>query len=108
MSFKNFPMVPRVIYGHNSSSQLEEIIEPFRKNGSPFVYFADHYFKGKKLIENIHLRANDEIFFIDTTHEPTTDEVDSLNQQSKKKLREVSGIIGFGGGSVLEIGRAHV
>lgn len=106
MSFKNFPMVPRVIYGHNSSSQLEEIIEPFRKNGSPFVYFADHYFKGKKLIENIPLRANDEIFFIDTTHEPTTDEVDSLNQQLKEKFGEVSGIIGFGGGSVLDMTKA--
>lgn len=106
MSFKNFPMVPRVIYGHGSSLQLEEIVEPIRKNDLPFIYFADHCFEGKKLIDDIPLKKNDKIIFINTTEEPTTENVDKLRNDLKNEFGNVSGIIGYGGGSVLDITKA--
>lgn len=106
MSFKNFPMVPRVVYGRGSSQQVEEIVEPLRKNGYPIIYFADHCFKGKKLVENIPVKRNDKILFIDTTEEPKTSDVDQIRNELKEEFGKVSGIIGYGGGSVMDMTKA--
>lgn len=106
MSFKNFPMVPRVVYGRGSSLQIEEIVEPIRKNGHPMIYFADHCFKGKKLEQNIPLKKNDKVIFINTSYEPTTVYVDQLRDSLRNEFGEISGIIGYGGGSVMDITKA--
>lgn len=106
MSFKNFPMVTRVVYGRGCSQQIEEIVEPIRKNGHPIIYFADHCFRGKPLEQNIPVKKNDKIIFINTDSEPTTDYVDCLRNELKNEFGEISGIIGFGGGSVLDITKA--
>ena len=38
MSFRNFPMVPRVVFGRGSFNQLGEILEPKRQgNKAPFI-----------------------------------------------------------------------
>ena len=106
MSFRNFPMVPRVVYGRGSSKQVEKIVEPIRKNGHPVVFFADHCFKDKKLVESIPVHKNDAIIFINTDQEPTTSDVDSLRDKLQNKFGEISGIIGYGGGSVLDVTKA--
>lgn len=47
MSYKNFPMVPRVIFGRGSFNQLEEIISPKRSSiKAPFIFLVDDVFKG--------------------------------------------------------------
>ena len=106
MSFRNFPMVPRVVYGRGSSKQVEKIVEPIRKNGHPIVFFVDHCFKGKKLIESIPVQKNDALIFIDTDSEPTTCDVDALRDKLQNEFGEVSGIVGYGGGSVLDVTKA--
>lgn len=106
MSFRNFPMVPRVVYGRDSAKQVEKIVEPLRKNGHPIVFFADHCFKDKKLVESIPVQKNDPIIFINTDHEPTTFDVDRLRDQLQNDFGEISGIIGYGGGSVLDVTKA--
>lgn len=106
MSFKNFPMVTRVVYGRGCSSQIEEIVKPVRKNGHPVIYFADHCFKGKALEKNIPIQKNDKIIFIDTDSEPTTAYVDRLRDELVGEFGEISGIIGYGGGSVLDMTKA--
>lgn len=106
MSFRNFPMVPRVIYGKGSSNQIEEIVEPIRKNGYPIIYFADHCFQDKPLAQHIPISKNDKIIFIDTTEEPKTSDVDKLRDDLKNEFGKVSGIIGYGGGSVMDMTKA--
>lgn len=106
MSFKNFPMVPRVVYGRGSSMQMDEILKPIRKNGHPIIFFLDHFFKGKELVQNIPLRDNDKIIFIDTREEPKTSEVDRLRDELKAEFGQVSGILGLGGGSVMDMTKA--
>lgn len=106
MSFKNFPMVTRVVYGHGSSNQMDEIVKSVRKNGHPIIYFMDHYFKEKPIVQHIPVKKNDQIIFIDTTSEPTTAGVDQLRDRLKEEFGKVSGIIGFGGGSVLDTTKA--
>ncbi len=99
-------MVPRVIYGRGSSSQVEEIVEPIRKNGYPIIYFADHCFKNKPLVNHIPINKNDKIVFIDTTEEPKTQDVDKIRDELREEFGKVSGIIGYGGGSVLDMTKA--
>lgn len=106
MSFRNFPMVPRVVYGRGSSLQVEKIVEPIRKNGHPMIFFADHFFENKDLINSIPVQNNDKIIFINTEEEPTTKYVDKIRDELKNEFEEISGIVGYGGGSVLDMSKA--
>ncbi|MBA5628442.1 iron-containing alcohol dehydrogenase family protein [Moheibacter lacus] len=106
MSFKNFPMVPRVVYGRGSAEQIEEIAEPIRKNGYPIIYFADHCFENKSLAHHIPVKRNDKIIFIDTSEEPKTSYVDKIRDDLKEEFGKISGIIGYGGGSVMDMTKA--
>ena len=47
MSYKNYPMVSRVIFGRGSFNQLGDIISPKRLNSTaPFIFLVDDVFKG--------------------------------------------------------------
>ena len=106
MKFRNFKMVDYVIYGRGSFDQLDEIIAPHRKIRAPMVFLLDHFFEGKSLALRIPLRGKDKIIFVDVTHEPKTTYVDSLATQLKEEFGSVSGIIGIGGGSAMDLAKA--
>ncbi len=106
MKFRNFKMVGYVVYGRGSFNQLDEIIASHRKGGKPMVFLIDHFFDGKPLINRIPVRANDKVIFVDVTYEPKTTYVDSLANQLKDEFGTVSGIIGIGGGSAMDLAKA--
>jgi 3-deoxy-alpha-D-manno-octulosonate 8-oxidase len=106
MAFRNFKLVGYVIYGRGSFNQLDEIIAPHRKNAAPMVFLVDHFFEGKALISRVPVRGNDKIIFVDVTNEPKTTYVDSLAQQLKDEFGTVSGVIGIGGGSTMDLAKA--
>ena len=112
MKFRNFKMVDYVVYGRGCFNQLDEIIAPRRKEGKPMIFLIDHFFSagsrgdGKALINRIPLRGNDKIVFADVTYEPKTTQVDKLAQQLKDEFGNVSGIIGIGGGSTMDLAKA--
>jgi 3-deoxy-alpha-D-manno-octulosonate 8-oxidase len=106
MKFRNFKMVGYVIYGRGCFDQLDEILAPQRKNKAPMIFLLDHFFQNKSLVQRIPLRGNDEIIFADVTYEPKTSYVDKLAQQLKEKFGTVSGIIGIGGGSTMDLAKA--
>ncbi len=106
MAFRNFKMVGYVIYGRGSFNQLDEIIAPHRKNNLPMIFLVDHFFEGKDLPNRVPLRGNDKIIFANVTYEPKTTQVDKLAQQLKDEFRSVSGIIGIGGGSTMDLAKA--
>ena len=106
MQFRNFKMVDYVVYGRGSFNQLHEIIAPKRKSDFPMIFFLDHYFEGKSLVSRIPLIGKDKIVFVDVTHEPKTTQVDKLASDLKAEFGEVSGIIGIGGGSTMDLARA--
>lgn len=105
---KNFPMVPRVIFGEGSFNQLLDIIGPERKVGSPFVYLIDDVFEGNSfIVDRIKLSSIDKILFVSTKEEPKTSQVDALVEIITKENDSLpSGIIGIGGGSVLDLSKA--
>jgi 3-deoxy-alpha-D-manno-octulosonate 8-oxidase len=111
MKFRNFKMVGYVIYGRGSFDQLDEILEPQRKAGAPMVFLVDHYFEKNAgarhpLISRIPVQEKDKLIFIDVSKEPKTAYVDSLARELKENYGTVSGVIGIGGGSTLDMAKA--
>jgi len=110
MKFRNFKMVGYVVYGRGCFNQLDEIVAPNRKEGKPIIFLIDHFFssgeKSKPLLDRIPLRGNDKIAFADVTHEPKTNYVDVLAKQLKDEFGSVSGIVGIGGGSTMDLAKA--
>lgn len=108
MKFRNFPMVPHVVFGRGSFDQVAEVIEPHRKGDYPFIFLVDNCFSNcKDLTNRIPLQQKDKLIFVDVDpHEPTTIQVDGLRDYLKKTYGDVSGLIGIGGGSVMDITKA--
>jgi 3-deoxy-alpha-D-manno-octulosonate 8-oxidase len=106
MKFRNFKMVDYVVYGRGSFDQLDEIIAPHRQEGKPMVFLLDHFFEGKALVNRIPLKGKDRIIYADVTHEPKTKYVDQLAGELKEAFGQVSGVIGIGGGSAMDLAKA--
>ena len=107
-SFKNFPMVPKVIFGRGSFGELGDILLPKRRNSdAPFIFLVDDFFNGKELETRIPCIFNDQIIFISAQEEPKTEQVDALVAKIKNDFDELpSGIVGIGGGTILDLAKA--
>ena len=106
MKFRNFKMIGYVIFGRGAFNQLDEILAPQRKKNAPMIFLLDHYFEGKPLEGRIPLRGNDRLLFADVSDEPKTGQVDRIAAELKETYGEVSGIIGVGGGSTMDLAKA--
>jgi len=112
MQFRNFKMVGYVVYGRGSFNQLDAILAPQRKGEAPMIFLVDHYFAPKNggdandIVNRIPVRGKDKIIFADVTYEPKTTQVDTLAQSLKDEFATVSGIIGIGGGSTMDLAKA--
>lgn len=109
MSYKNYPMVSRVVFGRGSFNQLGDIIGSKRLNvKSPFIFLVDDVFKGNPLVTmRIPLAYKDELIFVSAKEEPKTSQVDELVEKIILTHNEnPSGIIGIGGGTVLDLAKA--
>jgi 3-deoxy-alpha-D-manno-octulosonate 8-oxidase len=108
MQHKNFKNIDKVTYGRGSFAQLAETVEPVRKeNNKYFVYVVDNYFKGKPLSTKLQNKPEDLIYYIDVDpHEPKTEQIDTLRDEILAKQGLPSGVIGIGGGSIMDIAKA--
>ena len=72
-----------------------------------FLFVVDAYFKGKDLESRIPAKDGDEVIFIDVDpYEPTTDQVDDLRDRILQEKGIPSGVVGIGGGSIMDIAKA--
>jgi 3-deoxy-alpha-D-manno-octulosonate 8-oxidase len=70
------------------------------------IFLVDHFFEGKPLVQRIPLTGKDKIVFADVTHEPKTKQVDALAASLREEFGTVSGIVGIGGGSTMDLAKA--
>ena len=69
--YRNFPMVPRVIFGSGCFSQLGDILLPVRKSSeAPFIFLVDDFFENEGFAKQLPLMFNDEVIFISADEEP--------------------------------------
>lgn len=106
MQFRNFRMVSYVVYGRGCFNQLDEILASQRKGEAPMIFLVDHFFEGRPLLNRIPVRGKDKIILADVSQEPKTSYVDKLAASLKEEFGTVSGIIGIGGGSTLDLAKA--
>jgi 3-deoxy-alpha-D-manno-octulosonate 8-oxidase len=57
-------------------------------------------------VQRIPLNGKDKIVFADVTHEPKTKQVDALAASLREEFGTVSGIVGIGGGSTMDLAKA--
>jgi len=109
MNYKNYPMVSRVVFGRGSFDQLGDIIEPKRLNArAPFIFLVDEVFKGNVwLTSRIPLAYDDKIIYVSSDEEPKTSQIDELVEKIILTHKDrPSGVIGIGGGTLLDIAKA--
>jgi len=105
---RNFPMVPRVIYGRGAFGQLADVLLPRRRNAdAPFIFLVDDYFEHTDLEKRMPWLFGDSIIFISAAEEPKTAQVDALVHKIRCEFDELpSGIVGIGGGTLLDLAKA--
>jgi len=106
--YRNFPMVPKVVFGEGSFDQLSSILAPQRRDKAPFIFLVDDVFVGdEKIVDRINLRFNDKMIFVSADEEPKTSQVDEIVKEIKSEFTyKPSGIIGIGGGTILDLAKA--
>jgi len=106
--YRNFPMVPKVVFGKGCFDQLASILAPKRKDKAPFIFLVDDVFEGNDaFMDRINLHFNDKLLFVSTEEEPKTSQVDHIVKDIRAEFTyNPSGIIGIGGGSILDLAKA--
>ena len=105
---KNFKNIDKVVFGRGSFANMEGILaEKRNENNKFFLFVVDNYFKDKELEKRIPATAADVVRFIDVDpHEPTTDQIDSLRDEILASKGLPAGVVGIGGGSIMDIAKA--
>ena len=106
--YRNFPMVPRVVFGNGSFDQLGDILLVKRKHSeAPVIFLVDDVFEGSQLSSRIPQIFSDQIIYVSANEEPKTQQVDALVGMIRENFLELpSGIVGIGGGTLLDLAKA--
>ena len=106
--YRNFKIVPNIIFGRGCFNQLDEILETRRgSQNAPIIFVLDDVFKGKALEQRLPLKGNDMILHVNVDDEPKTSYIDELVAQIKQTYSVTpDGIIGIGGGATMDIAKA--
>jgi 3-deoxy-alpha-D-manno-octulosonate 8-oxidase len=105
---RNFRNVGKVVYGRGALDQLGDIVAPRRKEQGGFlVWLIDDWFEGRALPDRLPVEEGDEVRFVDASHEePKTDQVDALRDEILAARGLPAGVVGIGGGSVMDLAKA--
>uniref|UniRef100_A0A7C4MKP7 Iron-containing alcohol dehydrogenase n=1 Tax=Desulfatirhabdium butyrativorans TaxID=340467 RepID=A0A7C4MKP7_9BACT len=106
--FRNFKVVSHVVFGRGSFNQLDDILRPHRTSPDGFmVFLLDDVFQDAPLRTRLPLHDGDMLILVNVQDEPKTSQVDRLRDQVKAFSPKLpDGVIGIGGGSVMDLAKA--
>lgn len=103
--FSNLPLVPRIMFSPGAVGQVDRLATAAAAGGVK-VYLVDHHF-ARSGVPGLVPSGRAHVYSIDTTHEPTTGQVDALRDNVLADTGGVPGVVvGVGGGSTLDIAKA--
>jgi len=106
-AFRMFKQVPRVVFGAGSIAKLPEIIDIYSKDDY-VVYLLDHALNKYDTENRLPIEEDDLVYYIDTTHEPKVEQVDSIRDEilDCQNGKKPGLIVALGGGSTMDVGKA--
>ncbi|PIE57718.1 MAG: alcohol dehydrogenase [Desulfobulbus propionicus] len=106
--YKNFRIVPNIIFGRGCFNQLGDILKTRRStNNSSMIFVLDDVFKDSPLENRLPVEGKDLVLHVNVDDEPKTSYIDQLVQQLQNTVPDKpEGIIGIGGGSTMDIAKA--
>lgn len=104
--YRNARNVGYFMIGDGALTQLHELMTPQRDAmpDAPAIYFIDHFFRNRELVEQLLILEWDQRIFVDTTNEPTCESVDHYTEMAKKFLngKKPCALVAVGGGSTMD------
>jgi 3-deoxy-alpha-D-manno-octulosonate 8-oxidase len=93
--------------GSGALGELASLLTPARQNNEGHVVFLiDHFFKDQNdFIKKLPLKSDDITIYINSTNEPTTEQVDNIDADLNK-FGHIAAMVGIGGGTTLDITKA--
>lgn len=106
--YRNFAIVPQIIFGRGSFNQLTDVLgEKRRTPDSYMVFVVDDVFKGSRLESRVPVQGRDMLLLVNVDDEPKTSQIDALVEQIRAYHPvKPDGVVGIGGGSVMDIAKA--
>lgn len=101
-----YSISPQVILEYGSSKKINSFVDNKLTNNKKAIFFIDHFFKGKNLP---FLKKKNYIFeFYNSSEEPSVDYINDMLTKFKSKniSKNISLVVGFGGGSCLDVAKA--
>ena len=97
---------PKLILEYGSSKEINKIVDSKLKNNKKAIFFIDHYFEDKPL--PFIKKKNYYFEYYNSNEEPSVDYINGILNKLKSKniSKAISLVIGFGGGSCLDVAKA--
>jgi len=106
---KNVRNVLRFTIGEGAFKELPKLIATQRyKKRQNIVFLVDEFFQdNKNIISSLGLDKVDELVFVPTKDEPSTDYINGIISMLKEKnVTDPSAVVGMGGGTTMDVAKA--